>query len=152
MMGAVAIIYNHIAPRGDQIQAALNVKARMKFYAGDKIECSEEVAYGTWFDRKIDSADIWPEDSHDLLIAVRMSAHSIGLIEDRREPIAADYRETAFKKELIGEEFDVQVRLVFEDEHNVMGVEEFWFQIMLTDDSMSLRMINPYARFTSPRS
>ena len=37
MLGAVATIYNHIASRGEQIQGAVNVKARMKFYVGDKI-------------------------------------------------------------------------------------------------------------------
>jgi hypothetical protein len=152
MACAVATFYNHMASRGDQIQGAINVKARMKFYAGDKIQCSEEIAFGTWIDRKTNWVDLWPEDSRDLLIAVRMSPRSIGLIEDRREPIAADYQETAFKKELPGEEFDVQVRLTFEDEHHAMSFEEFWFQIILTEDTMIFRRINPYTRNTSPRT
>ena len=96
-------------------------------------------------------SNLWPEDSRDLLIALRISARSIGLIEDRREPIAPDYHETMFKTQSTGEEFDVHVRLVFEDEHNVVSFEELWFQIMLMADSMTLRMINPYTRLTSPR-
>jgi hypothetical protein len=146
MTAVVATFYNQIELGGGQISGAESVRARMRFYVGDDVAYAEEIAFGTWLDRRLNSVDLGAEDSRDLLIALRASDNGIGLIEDRREPIAADYFPTVFKKELIGNRFDVEVKLSFKDDYGKMLTALFWFEVGMTKKSMVITTLNPAAR------
>jgi hypothetical protein len=137
VMGFVVTFENALPASGEQVSGALNLRGRMKFFELNGTIPLDEISFVSRSNTP--TADLWAEDRKDFLIAVRLTGNGIGLLEVS----PANLQSLEFRKELQGNAFEVDFRLIYEAEDNKTIAHNWLFEIRLNPDSIRLK--NPYS-------